>query len=51
VQANVESNKEIMQRMTKYLTSIGIKTTLVESTKIQTLIIKGMDNVKICFLF
>jgi hypothetical protein len=45
VQSNIESNKQIMQKMTKYLVSCGIKANLIESTKIQTLIIKGMDNV------
>lgn len=45
VQSNVESNKEIMERMTNTLNSMGIKTSLVKSTKTFSLNVKGIDNV------
>lgn len=45
VQSNVESNKEIMERMTNTLNSMGIKTSLVKSTKTFSLTVKGIDNV------
>lgn len=34
-----------MQIMVKYLVGIGIKANLTESGKVQTLIVKGMDNI------
>lgn len=45
VQSNVESNKEIMERMTNTLNNMGIKTSLVKSTKTFSLTVKGIDNV------
>lgn len=45
VQSNVESNKEIMERMANTLNSTGIKTSLVKSTKTFSLTVKGIDNV------
>ena len=45
VQSNVESNKQIMEIMTNTLNSMGIKTSLVKSTKTLTLTVKGIDNV------
>jgi len=45
IQSNVESNKQIMEIMTNTLNSMGIKTSLVKSTKTLTLTVKGIDNV------
>lgn len=45
VQYNIESNKEIMERMTNTLNSRGIKTSLVKSTQTFSLTVKGIDNV------
>lgn len=45
VQSNVESNKQIMEIMTNTLNSMGIKTSLVKSTKTFSLTVKGIDNV------
>ena len=47
LQLNVESNKQIMGNilMTNTLNTMGIKTSLVKSTKTLTLTVKGIDNV------
>lgn len=45
VQSNVKSNKEIMEIMTNTLNIMGIKTSLVKSTKTISLTVKGIDNV------
>jgi len=45
IQSNVESNKQIMVIMTNTLNSMGIKTSLVKSTKTWTLKVIGIDNV------
>lgn len=44
-QSNVESNKQIMEIMTNTLNNMGIKTSLVKSTKTLTLSVKGINNV------
>ena len=44
-QSNVESNKQIMEIMTKSLNSLGVRTSLLKSTKTFTLTVKGIDNV------
>jgi len=45
IQSNVESNKEIMQTMTKALNSLGLKAYLSKGNKTFTLTAKGIDNV------
>lgn len=45
IQSNVESNRQIMEKMTKALNNLGIKASLYEDSKVFTLTVKGMKNV------
>ena len=45
IQSNVESNKQVMEKMTEALNNLGLKTSLYKDNKIFTLTVKGINNV------
>lgn len=45
IQSNVESNKQVMGKMTEVLNNLGLKASLSKDNKVFTLTVKGIKNV------